>query len=367
MSWISLQKILAKISICATWFLYLAIVYVFTELSAGFALKVYRDIQIGATDYDTHMEPEVKQELALVQSNIELNLYRWYSNLPNYKGDHVTTDSSGFRINPDTLTGDQFVGMFGGSTTFSVLTDQDGTIPNLLSGMLPEQQVLNFGVGGYSTGAEIMTFVEALRSYPQMKTAVFYDGVNEIGPAFERIGSENLIKSYQLIGAPYIEGERAAISSKSPGISINDSNLYYIFQRIRQIVNKNSDIKDTEQVLQKIVNRYFENLKVINGICSEYNIKCLFTWQPSVFTLAESSLSERERTLKKEAPFSDYVRLTELVLKDERSPNYKIINLSEALDQKPSTEQFYVDWCHLNEQGNTLVARALANLLDINE
>ena len=33
-----------------------------------------------------------------------------------------------------------------------------------------------------------MTFVEALRAYPKMKTTIFYDGVNELGRAFESKG-----------------------------------------------------------------------------------------------------------------------------------------------------------------------------------
>jgi len=34
-------------------------------------------------------------------------------------------------------------------------------------------KILNFGVRGYSIGSEIMTLVEALRTYPKMKVAIF--------------------------------------------------------------------------------------------------------------------------------------------------------------------------------------------------
>ena len=222
------DNVTKKISLTAAWLLYILVLYLFVEIVAGYVLDIYRKNQRGATDY-TILDPIAKKELAEVQRNTELNLYRWYSNMPNFRGDHVITDESGFRINPETITGDKIVGMFGGSTTFSVITSQKGTIPNQLSDILPGRQVLNFGVGGYSTGAEIMTFVEALRLYPKMETAIFYDGVNELGRALERIGDKNISNSYNLIGAPYITGEINAIIKRQPGISLADSNLFYIY------------------------------------------------------------------------------------------------------------------------------------------
>ena len=66
--------------------MYLIILLIFADLSAGFALDIYKYQQRGATQFD-RVDPEVRQELREVQSNKELNLYRWYNNLPNYRED----------------------------------------------------------------------------------------------------------------------------------------------------------------------------------------------------------------------------------------------------------------------------------------
>ena len=359
MNLIDSNKIKLLISRFSSWSLYILILFIFIELSAGVALKIYRDIQNGATDFSI-VYSEAMDELKTVQTNTNLNLYRWYSNLPNFKGKFVITDNSGFRIDPDSVTDDEIIGMFGGSTTFSVLTDQQGTIPNQLSDLLPNKQVLNFGIGGYSSGAEIMTFVEALRLYPGIKTAIFYDGVNELGRAMDRLGENDLLNSYSLIGAPYLEGEKVAFNNYSKSLSINDSNLYYIYNRIFKKIIKGSKINDNEKFLKNIADVYYKNLKIIRAICIEYKVDCMFFWQPSIYTVPDNSLNEKERIILKETPRSEYLRLTEIVFSDQRSKIFNLINLKTAFNDKPSNEQYFYDWCHINSKGNFLVALILA-------
>lgn len=369
MNLIKFDNIKNKVTQTTSWLVYFVVVYLFAEIAAGYALDIYRKTQRGATDY-TILDPQAMDELAEVQGNATLNLYRWYSNLENFRGRHVITDASGFRIDSQTITSDEIVGMFGGSTTFSVITTQEDTIPDLLSNMLESRQVLNFGVGGYSTGAEIMTFVEALRVYPTMTTAIFYDGVNELGRSVERYQDEGVFypNSYVLIGAPYIDAVRSAISkSLSPAVSLADSNLYYIYRRIHQILNRNNDAYEVGSRLNATVNRYFDNIKVLSAICVEYDVKCIFAWQPSIFTTSEDSLTQEELKLRNETPLVDYIKLTQMIFEDNRSELFGVVNLTGALDLKPSDDQYYYDWCHLNADGNRLVAKAISNLFETNE
>ena len=67
---------------------------IFIDFSSGFALSIYKYQQRGATEFD-RVDPEVIKELKEVQSNKELNIYRWYNNLPNFRGKHLITDRSG--------------------------------------------------------------------------------------------------------------------------------------------------------------------------------------------------------------------------------------------------------------------------------
>ena len=352
-----IERFFTKLSVR---FVYLIALFVFFEIFSGFALKLYYDFRHGSTDYS--FAGDARKELEKVQEDATLNVYRWYANKPNYSGKFVVTDQSGFRINNLNLDDRSQVGMFGGSTTFSILTDQDGTIANLLSKSLNDHQILNFGVGGYSTSAEIMTLVEAIRSYPDMKTAVFYDGVNELGRAIGDYGTVN--HSYQLLGYPYKFAVNAAIVKESGNFlswQFKHSNMFYIYDRIISKINLSRNFP-IEKVLNEVVERYFLNLKVINGICAEHGIKCIYTWQPSVFNVQDGSLSDKEIEIKNSTPRSYYLLLTKLIFLDERSTDFNVINLASALDKKSKSQTVFQDWSHLSADGNMYIANALRDV-----
>ena len=353
------NKIKIFIASFSSWFLYILILFIFIELSAGIALKIYNYTQRGASDFSL-ISPDVRDELTTVQKNRTLNLYRWYNLHPNFNGDFVITDSSGFRIDPNSITDDEIIGMFGGSTTFSSFTNQQDSIPNQLSDLIPDKQVLNFGIGGYSSGAEIMTFIEALRFYPGIKYAIFYDGINELGRAFDKQKSNGLVNSYNLIGEPYFEGVRLALKNNSKRFSIDNSNIYYLYKHFFNRIFSGNKIFNREKFLKDIADLYFENVKVINAICIEYRVKCIFTWQPSIYSVADKSLSEEERIISNETPRTDYVHLTKIVLSDQRSKIFNLIDLTKVFKDKLPSERYFYDWAHINSEGNYLVAKILA-------
>ena len=67
---------------------------------AGYALKIYRDLRLDHTDWGI-VDKDVFEELTFVQKNALPSFYRWYYNYPNYRGKHVITDESGFRIDTE--------------------------------------------------------------------------------------------------------------------------------------------------------------------------------------------------------------------------------------------------------------------------
>ena len=348
------------------WFLYLIFLIFVAEIAAGYALDLYRKIRFDSTDYSI-MEHDLSKELEQVQGRATLSLYRWYQNAPNFKGIHVITDPSGFRIDQKALDNRILIGMYGGSTAFSVLTDQENTISNQISQQSDLFQVLNFGVGGYSTSAEIMTLVESLRSYPNLKIVFFYDGVNELGRAIEaqfKNIKEN--ESEFILGTPYIEGVKAAIrNSTGPGFSLSDSNLYYIYERI--LARKTLADLQTNDLIQSVKERYFANLKIFNAICREYELKCIFIIQPTIHTTHDSVLTDSEITIKKNDIWGKiYPRLVQEIFSDHRAKSFGVIDLSTALDTKKNTQRVFNDWHHLNSQGNKIIADRIKNYIDMN-
>jgi hypothetical protein len=341
------------------WLLYVIFLIFVAEIAAGFALDLYRKSRVDSTDFSV-MSKDLSKELAHVQGRANLSLYRWYQNLPNFNGMYVITDPSGFRIDQRALDNRVQIGMYGGSTTFSVLTDQKNTIADQLSQKNDIYQLLNFGIGGYSTSAEIMTLVESLRIYPNIKIAIFYDGVNELGRAIEgQIKNLNGNESEFILGTPYIDGVQAAIrNSTGPGFSLNQSNLFYIYDRI--LARKRMNDSLSYDLLQSVKERYFANLKILSAICNEYELKCIFIVQPSIHTTHDSVLTDSEIRIKKNDIFGkNYPQLINEIFSDDRANKFNIIDLSTALNSKENTLRVFYDWHHLNSEGNKIIANQI--------
>jgi hypothetical protein len=345
-----------------TAFVYCLGLLFFLEFATGLALKQYKKMQRGATNFEV-LDSKLAEELKTVQSEIDLNLYRWYTNKPNFKGQHVVTDESGFRIDAPLTSKDKTLGMYGGSTTFSVMTSQRDTIADQLTNMINDYQVMNFGVGGYSTGAEIMTFVESLRLYPKITHAIFYDGVNELGRQRDSFSNGIPSSSYDLIGSPYPGGLNLALSREQGlGITLKSTNIYRVSEWILRKLNSPMHLEDSAS-LNKIVDRYFSNIRVLRAICREFQVKCYFVWQPTIFNTDEHVLTNRELKIRSETPMKSYVELSNLILSDKRAEEFQLVDLTEALNFKDNSIEIFHDWCHLNAAGNKMVASALRNAI----
>ena len=59
----------------------------------------------------------------------------------------------------------------------------------------------------------------------------------------------------------------------------------------------------------------------------------------------------------------EYIELTKMIFQDKRSKHFNLTDLSNALDKKPATDQYYYDWCHLSKDGNELVANEIASII----
>jgi len=334
------------------------------EVTASYGLDIYRKYRADSTDFGS-VDRSLLKELTLVQIPPTLSQYRWYQNLQNFQGVHVITDAGGFRIDHRTFDNRIKVGMFGGSTTFSALTDQKGTIADQISQQSDIYQVLNFGVGGYSSSAEIMTFVESIRAYPSLRIAFFYDGVNELGRALE--GGFKGLKSNEsefLLGTPTVDGVRRALKNTNDyGFVLNQSNLFYIYRRILRPSNTTFIVN--QEFLTSVKERYFANIKVLNGICKEHNIKCFFVIQPSIYSTRESVLHESELIIKKNEKYGqNYPELTGMILSDDRAKSHGLIDMTSALNNKSNKERVFYDWHHLTSIGNQYISNQLKLEID---
>ncbi len=259
------------------------------------------------------------------------------------------------------------VGFFGGSTMYSVFTIGEYSIPSLVQETCGAGRInaLNFGVGGYSTSAEIGAYMEAIR-HIRLDHAIFYDGVNEIGRYIENVqsnGPDNVV--YAKIGFPYDETRFSEINfNKNHNAKHMWLKEFNIEKLIHKFIRKNiykSDTVYNEDIIaddliahsDNIISIYERNVEIIKFIARGHKATVDFFWQPSVFS--KSVKSEREIALADAAPAVQTLLHREV----DRSAGdlAAVIDLTGVFDGQNS--RVYVDAVHLGKSGNQIIASSM--------
>jgi len=302
--------------------------------------------------------------------------YRWYSLPPNFKGHYTRIDSLGFRNDQFVSDGQPVVGCFGGSTMYSLYSQQEATIPAFLN----QQDSLfayNFGVGAYSSTTELFLLSEVIRTH-RLKVAVFYDGANEIARYLEYLQSGSDASFYEVMGYPYNAAKRAARNEFRSGFSNWSLGLLeYLFPYTSQWIDQSADGQQLTQNANSLVTRknasnyahaianiYLQNRKQIKAVCEAYGVTPVFIWQSHIynsnkpFSTAEKAIQEMPRN----QALSLLAKTVEFDINRFDHSGYHFIDMSNALDDQDSTLQFY-DWCHLGKDGNARIAEQIFHYL----
>lgn len=301
---------------------------------------------------------------------------RWYALPANYHGTYARTDAYGFRIdrNP-ALAGKEKIGLFGGSTMFSTTTRQEGTIAHALSRLVDSGRVgvMNYGMGGYSTSAELPTLIEAMRIDRGIRVAVFYDGVNEVGRYLELLQDQREEAFYPVIGYPFDKTLRVALDNESGGswlpyqpkaLVLADFIRSYIHKMIglRKLAEKGT-ARDIEAVAHRVTELYVANVQAIEAIARANDITPVFLWQPDIF-LTNKKLTDREMALR-DGRQEMLKALTQAVhrqvVADDRLKRMAFFDISDVLDGLEG-EHFF-DYCHVSEEANAAIAARMVVVL----
>lgn len=307
-----------------------------------------------------------------------LHPYRWYTPEENFSGRYVTTDKWGFRADREAAISEvNKIGFFGGSTMFSTTTHQAGTIPAILNRKYLNGEkalAVNFGVGGYSSSAELITFIEVLRR-THLRYAVFYDGINEVGRYAEWIQDEPEGNFFNLMGYYLTSPYRQALRNEEPSFGQYEIQSIKLVRRVYQslvlrgLIKSGSGARSVNMVInegnvdehaREIVDLYANNVLDIASIAARYGVVPIFFWQPDVY-LTKKKLTEREQQIARRNPAVRLlaVKVRSLVRSDTRFRGLHLFDVSGALDNMTEQDHFF-DYAHLSEQGNMVVAEAIA-------
>lgn len=365
------------------WSLFIAFVVLLSE-SASYVFFIVQPLLQSREDKrwrDTILrrdgiDPELmaKEMQDLYTDRVRFHPYRWFALPANFRGKYITTDGSGFRVDPlQVRPGTRKMAFFGGSAMFSVMSNDGGTIPALVDHELNPDvvQPLNFGLGGYSSSAELTTFVEAIRGYDHISHAIFYDGYNEIVRYVERLQDHAGEPYYDRLGYFFLASLRPAMESL---IADKDTTFAYtpqtlrlgkgILRRLRgtrtiSVLVTDADIPRHAAIIADI---YLRNVRDIVAIAEEHDITPIFFWQPDIGSTTRKPFTEHEVTMKAGDPVVRKLCAAVRAILVQRSDlaASRWFDLSDALDDLDGRPHFH-DPVHVSVDANRLVARKIVS------
>jgi hypothetical protein len=318
------------------------------------------------------------RELELINKDrMQYHPYRWYALPPSVTGRYHSTDRFGFRsdgrpLDPRT----QKIGFFGGSTMYSVRTTAEDSIPGIVNQSLDRSRVeaVNYGLGAYSSTAELMTFIEVTRRPDAgIRWAVFLDGVNEVSRFGEKWQAQADAPFYDVMGYRWestrygLRRELGAPVRARFAIGRAVDWLADRMERARRAPARPPSDHEYGRAGEAIAQIYFHNLEDIRALAVAKSIVPIFALQPTIFDVAHPS--PREQAIRRRASDHQidvgklYRSAYDAIVKDPRFAAFHVHDLRDALNGRGTTGEIFFDDCHLNRAGNALLAARIRTWL----
>jgi hypothetical protein len=301
-----------------------------------------------------------------------------------YHGNYINVDSDGIRLTPAPEANHQKAAsplrifMFGGSTMWGTGARDHMTIPAILVRELMSKgiscQIINFGESGYVSTQEVIELLLQLQKKKIPDVVIFYDGANDTYSAYQQ----------RVAGLPQNESNRAMEFNASKldrtqlwGMAFrstldNLSIVKFFHKLVRRFGAPHrgetaysstfvrSPVLDDEVLAREVLATYINNIQLVNALAKQYRFKSLFYWQPTVFQ--KKHLTESERLSRDEArsfePF--FLKTYEIMQQDQGTLRTEDAFYDLSLIFSEVQEPIYVDWCHVAEMGNNLIAEKMA-------
>jgi lysophospholipase L1-like esterase len=246
---------------------------------------------------------------------------------------------------------------FGGSTLYGSGARDEFTIPSMISKFLhksfPDQpiEVFNFGCHGYIRAMENIALQKELLNGHVPDLVIFYDGVNDVVSAFQNNEAGQPSNALNRIN----EFNMGLTYSNRLHFMLTKTNIYNALKKLASPSFVTS--QSSEKLSQSIATNYYENVKITKALSEAYNFKVLNFIQPQLFS-KKNKIGIEITAVKETSYYNSLFSKTYSLFSNSTSEfSDQIINLKTVLN--PYQEPFYLDFCHINERGNKIVAQEI--------
>ncbi len=287
-----------------------------------------------------------------------------------FAGKHINVDSSGLRITPQrdmsrdprrhTLT----AMLLGGSTMWGTGARDSATIPAALARLIlsppdrPAMRIVNMGESGYVNTQSLLALELELRRGNVPDLVIFYDGINDVFSAYQNNEA----------GLPQNEYNRATeFNLLQDGGRMRELGVHDFWKRtvtagavasLRNLITATPPpLIRRDNVAEDVIRIYRGNLEILDALSRHFGFHYGVYLQPVVFTKRDPSPYEQAQIAKMEYVRPFFLEVYRRAAADsslQANPHFH--NLSSILD---GVGPVYLDFCHITERGNQIVAQRL--------
>jgi len=313
---------------------------------------------------------------------LEALVERWepyiYYRQSRFQGETISIDDLGHRAvwappdlaeNPKTLK----LLTLGGSSLWGFGARDHQTIPSLLARSLDEEgiaaDVRNLAEIGYVNTQEMVALVRELQSGYRPDLVLFFDGANDTASALLKgetmltMAERNREREYDLLKHPgRMAFELAAALFRNSALQrAVDSIRHRVFGVRRMTAHVTGEAK-LDALARGVVDGYIANLDIIETLADRYGFRPIFVWQPVVFRKARPTDFEQYEAGKLSWAVSMFAKVSNEIQRSEALQSRRnFLDLSDVFGDSP--DLVFIDYCHLTEEGNARVTRAILERL----
>ncbi len=325
---------------------------------------------------------------AMINENYNEIQEEWYSLRTNYQpfsgwqrdsfaGEFIHINNNGIRKTVTSNKEGSVVRFFGGSTMWGARVEDKHTIPSWFALCSSKKyQVVNHGETGFNSRQNLARLINILVKKDSTDLVVFYDGVNDT--------------NFLCNAAISIPGHMRELQFKNTLMTQNSTQSYFkanntIYSHGTELIYK-IFLENTKILVDKVIRKYTTKQNDLNYVChfdrqraelvANHLLRCwelahdltlarginfIAILQPNTFVdLAKDDYIENQLGELAEENFKMVYNLLREKIKER---NYSwIYDFSHVLDGSESP--IYYDFCHLNEEGNKIIADNICSIID---
>src|SRR5215510_7119531 len=308
--------------------------------------------------------------------------YVYWRRTPRH-GQYINIGSDGLRktINVSMSGGASHpikVFMFGGSTMWGLGAEDDSTIPSIFAEEAKNKgincEVVNFGQYAYVSTQEVIELTLQLQKGNIPDVVIFYDGVNDTFSGFQ-LGVPGLPHDEIRREKEFCLLERKEFQTLAAQSAIRQFSTVRFLRRVLEKsgfrhhnvepihLEYERAISDKRSLAHAVVERYLNNIKLVQTLSQSYGFASLFYWQPVIYTKRDLTEYERQ-SLELDVNYpgmKEFYLDTYAALQQSSAglnKNVAFYDISSIFSD--IREPIFVDFNHMGGKGNSFIARRMA-------